>query len=159
MEGLFFYSLALILTILSFINDRKKTKLGLKKAWKAFENILPQLLVVLLIVGIMLSVLNAAFIAKIIGKDSGIMGIILAAVFGSITMIPPFVSLPTAAALLKTGAGYAQIAVFISTLMMVGIITLPLEIKYFGSKIAIGRNALAFLFSFIVAGIIGLVVY
>ncbi len=159
MEGLFFYSLASILLLVSFVKSRSKTKIGLKKAWKAFENILPQLLVVLLIVGLMLSVLNAALISKLVGKDSGIIGILLAAVFGSITMIPPFVAFPTAAALLTSGAGYAQIAVFVSTLMMVGVVTLPLEIKYFGAKTAISRNVLAFLFSFVVAGIIGLVVY
>ena len=45
---------------------------------------------------------------------------------------------------------------FISTLMRVGVVTLPVEIKYFGKKLAIYRNLLAFLFSFIVAYIIGL---
>ncbi len=50
-----------------------------------------------------------------------------------------------------------QIAVFISTLMMVGIVTIPVEIKYFGKKAAIIRNAFAFLFSFVVAIAIGMV--
>jgi hypothetical protein len=35
--------------------------------------------------------------------------------------------------------------------MAVGVVTLPMEIKYFGRKVAILRNALAFLFSFVVA--------
>lgn len=34
--------------IISFFKDRKKTKMALKKAWKSFENILPQFLSVLL---------------------------------------------------------------------------------------------------------------
>ncbi len=129
MDGLFFYTLALVLLIVSLIKSKKKTKIALRKAWKAFENILPQLLIILLIVGLMLAVLNSAVISKIIGRDSGIIGIVLAAVFGSITMIPPFVAFPTAAVLLDSGAGYVQIAVFVSTLMMVGVITLPLEVK------------------------------
>ena len=79
-----------------------------------------------------------------------------AAVVGSVTLIPGFVAFPMAAMLLKGGAGYMQIGAFISTLMMVGIVTLPVEIKYFGKKLAIYRNLLAFLFSFIVAYIIGL---
>jgi hypothetical protein len=41
--------------------------------------------------------------------------------------------------------------------MMVGIVTVPMEIKYFGKKAAILRNSLAFLFSFIVAIAIGVV--
>ena len=51
-----------------------------------------------------------------------------------------------------------QIAAFVSTLMMVGIVTLPVEVKYFGKKISYTRNVLAFMFSFIVAIVVGMVV-
>ena len=50
-----------------------------------------------------------------------------------------------------------QIAVFISTLMMVGVVTIPIEIKYFGKKATFIRNGMAFVFSFIVAIVIGVV--
>jgi uncharacterized membrane protein YraQ (UPF0718 family) len=144
--------------LISYLKDKKKTKMALKKAWKAFENILPEFLVVILLVGILMSVINPDLISKIIGADSGWFGVLLASIVGSITLIPGFVAFPTAALLLKGGAGYMQIGAFISTLMMVGIITIPVEIKYFGKKITYLRNLLAFLFSFIVAGIIGWVV-
>jgi uncharacterized membrane protein YraQ (UPF0718 family) len=67
------------------------------------------------------------------------------------------VAFPLAAALMKNGAGFMQIAAFISTLMMVGIITIPLEIKYFGKRASILRNSMAFVFSLIVAVVIGVV--
>jgi ABC-type multidrug transport system permease subunit len=73
-------------------------------------------------------------------------------------MIPGFVAFPTAALLLQGGAGYMQIGAFVSALMMVGIVTLPVEVKYFGKRLAILRNLFAFLFSFFVAIVIGLVV-
>ena len=158
MDSYIFYSLAIILLILSFIKDKKKTKMALKKAWKAFENILPEFLVVILLVGFLLAVLNTETISKIIGSESGWIGVILAAIIGSVTLIPGFVAFPTAAILLKNGAGYMQISAFVSTLMMVGLITMPVEIKYFGKKITVIRNLLAFFFSFIVALIIGMVV-
>ncbi len=88
-------------------------------------------------------------ISKIIGKESGFIGVILASLIGSITLIPGFVAFPTAAMLLKSGAGYIQIAAFISTLMMVGIVTFPVEIKYFGKKLTILRNLTAFVRHFI----------
>lgn len=50
-----------------------------------------------------------------------------------------------------------QIAAFISSLMMVGIVTLPVEMRYFGKRLAIMRNVLAFFFSFVVASVIGFV--
>jgi hypothetical protein len=81
----------------------------------------------------------------------------LASLIGSITLIPGFIAFPLASALLKNGAGFMQIAVFISTLMMVGIVTLPLEIKTFGKKAALTRNFLAYVFSFGVALVIGVV--
>lgn len=132
--------------------------MALKKAWKAFENILPEFLVVIMMVGVMLAVVNNDVISKVIGVDSGMMGVVLAALIGAITLIPGFIAFPTAALLLKGGAGIMQIAVLISTLMMVGIVTMPVEMKYFGKKLTLYRNGLAFLFSFLVAYIIKLVV-
>jgi uncharacterized membrane protein YraQ (UPF0718 family) len=132
--------------------------MALKKAWKAFENILPEFLVVILFVGLLLAVMNPELISKIIGSDSGWMGVILAAIVGALTLIPGFVAFPTAAMLIDGGAGYMQIGAFVSTLMMVGIVTMPVEIKYFGKKLTLARNILAFFFSFIVAYIIQWVV-
>ena len=131
--------------------------MALKKAWKALENILPQFLSILIIIGIMLALLTPETISKLIGQQSGWFGMIIAGVVGAITLIPGFVAFPLAAALLKSGAGFMQIALFISTLMMVGIVTIPLEIKYFGRKAAFLRNGLAFIFSFVVALVIGVV--
>ena len=146
------------LLLISFLKDKKKTRMALKKAWKAFENILPEFLVVIMMVGVMLAVVNNDVISKVIGADSGWMGVVLAALIGAITLIPGFIAFPTAALLLKGGAGIMQIAVLISTLMMVGIVTMPVEMKYFGKKLTLYRNGVAFLFSFLVAYIIKLVV-
>lgn len=109
-------------------------------------------------IGIALALLNPEIVSKIIGKQSGWLGVLLAAVVGSITLIPGFVAFPMAAMVLKNGAGLMQIAAFVSTLMMVGVVTLPVEIKYFGKKLAMYRNGIAFVFSFLVAYVIGKVV-
>ena len=146
-----------VLLLISFLKDRQKTRKALMKAWKAFENILPQILVVIVLVGVMLTLLEADLIIQVIGAESSWLGVIIAAVIGSVTLIPGFVAFPLAAMLLQNGAGYMQIAAFVSTLMMVGVMTLPVEVKYFGKRLAILRNVLALLFSFIVAYVIGYV--
>ena len=151
------YLVAILALVLSFIKSREKTLLALKKAWKSLENILPQMLPILLILGIMLAVLTPEQISRLLGKESGWLGVMIAAVVGSITLIPGFVAFPLAAALLKSGAGYMQIAAFVSTLMMVGIVTLPVEFKYFGKKSTLIRNAAAFCFSLAVALVMGVV--
>ncbi len=149
------YIISFSALLISFIKSKEKTILSLKKAWKAFENILPQFLSIIVIIGIMLAILTPGQISKLLGNESGWIGVILAALIGSITLIPGFVAFPLAAALLKNGAGYMQIGAFVSTLMMVGIVTVPVEIKYFGRKATLIRNTSAFLFSFIVALIMG----
>ncbi len=158
MENIILYAITLLLLLVSLVKDKGKTKMALKKAWKAFDNILPEFLGVILLVGIMLGILNAELISKIIGEQSGWLGVILAAVVGAITLIPGFIAFPTAAMLLEHGAGLMQIGAFVSALMMVGVVTMPVEIKYFGRKLTFARNGLAFIFCFIVAYIIGKVV-
>ncbi len=41
--------------------------------------------------------------------------------------------------------------------MMVGVVTLPVEIRFLGRKVALFRNLLALAFSFLVALVIGVV--
>lgn len=158
MDNYILYGITIILLIISYFKDKKKTKQALKKSWKSFENILPQFLGVIMLMGIALAALNTETISKLIGSSSGWIGVIICAIIGAITLIPGFVAFPMAAMLLQNGAGYMQIGAFISSLMMVGVVTMPVEIKYFGKKITIWRNVLAFIFSFVVAFVIGKVV-
>ncbi|MBU4450088.1 MAG: permease [Actinobacteria bacterium] len=151
------YLIAIVLLIVSFVKSKEKTKKALLKAWNSLKNILPMLLGIILLVGLMLSILDANLISKIIGNESGFYGVMLASVVGSITLIPGFIAFPTAVLLLNGGAGYIQIAAFVQTLMMVGIVTLPMEIKYFNKKVAILRNILSFILSIGVAYLIGLI--
>lgn len=151
------YILAAVLLLISFVKDRGKTKAALKKAWKAFENIMPQFLSILVIIGIVLSVLNAQTISALIGNQSGWLGTVVLGLLGSVTLIPGFIAFPLAASLLGSGAGYAQLAAFISTLMMVGVVTLPVEMKYFGRKASVIRNSLAFVFSYGIAALMGVI--
>lgn len=149
------YLISISCLLLSFFKDKDKTKIALKKAWKSFENILPAVGTVLLLIGFALTFLDAQTISRLLGADSGIKGMLIAGAIGCITLIPGFVAFPLAASLLSAGAGYGQLAIFISTLMMVGLATLPLEIKYFGKKMAIKRNVLFLVFAIFTSIIIG----
>ena len=150
------YALAAAFLLFSFIKGRKKkTAAALRKAWKSFESILPSILTVLMIIGLILTFLDEEMISRLLGSDSGILGMLIAAAVGSITLIPGFVAFPLAAALLSAGAGYAQIALFISTLMMVGVATMPLEARYFGKATALKRNMLSLAAALVSSMILG----
>lgn len=154
---LILYGSAFVLLLISYSKDKNKTKKALAKGWKSFENIMPQFLGIIFIIGLTLAILKPEVISRILGKSSGIFGILLASVIGSITMMPTFVAFPTADMLLKNGAGYSQVAALVSTLTLVGVVTFALEAKHIGKKAAFYRNFLAFMFSFVVAVIIGTV--
>ena len=154
MLTIFLYSVAFISLCISFVKDRERSIHALQKAWKAFENILPQFLGIIVLVSISLSYLKPNVIGAIIGAQSGWLGALLASIVGAVTLIPGFVAFPTAALLLQNGAGMMQIGAFVSSLMMVGIVTFPVEVKYFGRRVAVLRNALAFTASFFIAWVI-----
>lgn len=149
------YTAAFLWLACSFFKDREKTVLALKKARKSFFSILPSVLSVLLLMGLILAVLDEGTISRLLGADSGLPGFLAAAAAGSVTLIPGFVAFPLAASLLRAGAGYPQIAVFLSSLMMVGIATFPMEKKYFGRTCALKRNLLSLASAVFTACMIG----
>ncbi len=158
MDTLILYGLAIIALAVSMAKSRQKTWMAARKALKSFEGIMPQFLVVLILVSASLAALDNQTITRFIGAGSGPLGIIAASLVGAVTLIPGFVAFPVAAALMKEGAGATQIAAFVSSLMMVGVVTLPMEMKYFGRRAALMRNGLAFIFSLVVAVFVGWVV-
>lgn len=157
MTTVILYAIALTLLIISFIKDRVKTKESMKIALKTFINLLPSALSIMLFIGITLTVVNPKIISSIIGSQSGILGTIIALLVGSVTLMPSFIAFPLGGSLLRAGAGYTQVAAFVSTIMAVGVATLPIEIKYFNKSIALKRIILSFIVCIIFTIIIGLV--
>ena len=139
--------------IFAFIKDRKKIKQALTVALKSFVGILPTVLIIIILIGLLLGFVPRSQISKIVGEQAGFGGVIIVALFGSILHIPSLVSFPLAASLLKSGASVFSVAVFITTLTMIGVVTLPLEIKELGKRMALLRNGI----SFVIAIIIGLI--
>ena len=155
---IFLYAAAAALAALSFIKDRNKTLTALKKAWRSFEGILPQLLAIILLVSASLAYLEPRVISRIVGSESGWAGVLIASAVGAVALIPGFIAFPTAALLLQSGAGLMQMGAFVSSLMMVGVVTAPVEARYFGKRATLLRNGLAYLCSLFVAWVIGRVV-
>ncbi len=146
-----------MLSALSFALDRNKTLAGFKRGWKMFKNVLLPFLNILILVSLLLYFVPPSLITKYLGANSGVNGFAVAALVGSITLIPGFVSYPIAAGLIQQGASYAVVATFMTTLMMVGVVTLPLEIRYFGRRVAILRNSLNFVAAVIIGLVVGLI--
>jgi uncharacterized membrane protein YraQ (UPF0718 family) len=143
------YGLTGVLFALSWMKDRTKTRLALKKAWKTLSGMVFLMGSIMLFAALGVVLVPQEVLVRVLGRESGFFGAFLASLVGAVTLIPAFVAFPTAKILLDAGAGVLQIGVFVSTLMMVGVVTLPLESRIFGRKAAVARNALAYLWSFV----------
>jgi len=150
-------SITLIALVVSLMKDRGKTVSGVRKGIKMFTNILPAMLNILILVSIFLYLVPGPVLAHWLGKESGLTGMTMAALLGSVSLIPGFIAFPMAAILLKSGIGYNIIAIFVTTLLMVGVLTLPLEAKYFGMRVAVLRNVLSFIGAILIGLLIGLI--
>jgi len=157
MPYIILYPAVLILFAVSWYADKQKTKKALKMAKQNLTRLIPRAFAILSLSAILVAMLSVETITKLLGSDSGFMGVVIALVTGSISVIPAFVAFQIGKTVLDSGAGYMQLAAFISTLIGVGIFSLPIEIEYFGKKFAILRNLLFFLVAVIFTIIAGLV--
>ncbi len=148
--------IAVIAIIVSFIANRHKTWTGIKKGLVMFVKILPAILSVLILISIVLSLLPNELILEYLGEGAGVTGFLFAAIAGSVALIPGFIAYPLSGMLVSTGVSYPVIAVFITTLMMVGVMTLPVEIKFFGMRVSLIRNILYFSAALLIGFFIGL---
>jgi len=142
--------------LLSAIMDRKKTLVALYIAGQKFTATLPAFLTMLILVSIVLFVVPDTMISHYLGNDNKFIGIVCASSFGSLTLMPGFVAYPLCGILLKKGVSYMVLAAFTTTLMMVGILTYPVEKEYFGVKVTIIRNVVSFFIALLIALVIGI---
>lgn len=148
-------AIAFACLVISLSRDKEKTKRALLVALKSFFRLLPVVFSIIIIIGLLLGFVPPSRISEIIGEQAGFLGVLYTSILGAILHIPSLISFPLAASLLKGGASITSVAAFITTLTMIGMVTLHLEIKTLGKKFALLRNALAFVFAIIMALIMG----
>lgn len=149
--------LALAFLVYALIRDRGKTRQALGVAVRSFVRILPTVLLIVVIIGVMLAFAPPEVISRFIGEQAGFGGLLAIAALGAVLFIPAIISFPLAASLLQSGASVASGAAFITTLTMIGVVTLPLEMKEMGRKMALLRNGLSFIIAIVIALIMGVV--
>jgi len=152
----YLYYITILALLISFTRDKRKTIRALKISYKKFMKILPAFIIMLVFVSITLFLIPDKVILYYLGKDEKLLSTILASFFGSITLMPGFIVYPLCGILLKKGVLYMVLSAFSTTLMMVGILTYPIEKEYFGSKVTIIRNIISFFIAIIVAIITGI---
>ena len=150
--------ITMLIIALSAIINKDKTILGIKKGWKMLRKLLPQFLLLLIFVSIFLALLPPKLLAAILGSKSPILAPLASGLLGSIALIPGPIAYPLTGILKQSGVTPTILAVFITTLMMVGILTFPIEKEYLGVKVALLRNVLSFIGALIIGIAVGILV-
>lgn len=141
----------------SLLADVNKTWIGIKKGMMMFLKLLPVLLSTLVLVSIVLYLIPGETLTRYMGKDSGAIGWMTAALIGSVALIPGFIAYPLCGILVDSGVALSVIAVFITTLMMTGFLTLPIEARFFGWKVSILRNVVSLAGALVIGLIMGMI--
>lgn len=152
----YLYTITGLALLVSFIANRGKTIKAVKIAFKRLSRISPAFLGMLIIVSVVLFLVPEKVISNSLGNNNKFIGALLASFIGSITLMSGPIAYPLCGILLKEGVSYTVLSAFSTTLMMVGVLTYPVEKEYFGAKITIIRNILSFFIAFIVALITGI---
>ena len=141
--------------LISFVASRDKTTQALDLGTRRLLKILPAFVTMMIFFSVTITLLPEEVIARLIGRESGWRGVAVASTLGSIVFMPGFIAFPLSGALLKQGVPYAVLAAFTTTLMMVGIVTYPIERQYFGRGVTVIRNVISLLVALVAAAVIG----
>ncbi|MCJ7768981.1 MAG: permease [Dehalococcoidales bacterium] len=145
--------IAIALLIVAYCKGGGEHILGLKSAGNILLQVLPMLIFVFIIAGVIQHILPADMVAKWVGADSGLRGIIIGTAAGGITPGGPMVSMPIAAGLLQSGAGIGTMVAFMTGWSLWAFSRIPLEVGLMGWKFTAIRLACTFFFP-IIAGLL-----
>jgi uncharacterized membrane protein YraQ (UPF0718 family) len=126
------FVIALVLFIIAALQGEGKHVVGLKSALNMTLQIIPLLIFAFIIAGLAQTLLPHDLISKWVGDESGFRGILIGTLAGALTPGGPYVSLPVAAGLLKTGASIPTMVAFVTGWSLMSVARLPLEVGIMG---------------------------
>jgi uncharacterized membrane protein YraQ (UPF0718 family) len=111
---IFLWVLALGLGWKAFQRHTARSRGGLKDAGERFLVIMPRIAVALLAAGFLAKLMPGDAVARSIGAESGLGGILLASAVGGVIPGGPILSFPLIVILYKAGAGIPQLVAFLT---------------------------------------------
>ena len=126
------FVIAVVLFIIASLQGEGKNVAGLKSAWNMTLQIIPLLIFAFIIAGLVQTLLPRDLISTWVGDESGFRGILIGTVTGALTPGGPYVSLPIAAGLLRTGASIPTMVAFVTGWSLMNVARLPLEVGIMG---------------------------
>ena len=115
-------------------------------SWNYFWEMMLILPAVMVLLGLFNVWVSKEMVVKYLGRASGIKGIFLAVLIGSLPTGPLYVAFPMAAVLINKGAGIANIVVFLSAWACIKIPQEMVELQFLGLEFMAARLILTIIF-------------
>jgi uncharacterized membrane protein YraQ (UPF0718 family) len=112
--ALVLWALALVLAFWALRRSTAQARVAIATAGERFLEIMPRIGLALLAAGFIGALTPSEPIARFIGPDSGISGILLASLIGGFIPGGPMISFPLVVVLAKAGAGLPQLIAFLT---------------------------------------------
>jgi len=138
--------LAIILVFIGYYRGGGEHVLGLKSAMEMTIQILPIVILAFIVAGMIQILIPQELLSKWIGKESGMRGILIGTLAGGLAPGNPYVNLPIAAGLLRSGASMGAMVAFLTGWSLWSFARLPLEVGIMGWKFTLIRIASTFFF-------------
>jgi len=138
--------LAAILLFIGYYKGEGQHISGMKSALSMTIEILPLLVFAFIVAGMVQVLLPRELLAKWVGVESGMRGILIGSVAGGLAPGGPYVSLPVAAGLLRSGASVGTMVAFLTGWSLWAVSRLPMEVGILGWKFTLIRIASTFFF-------------
>lgn len=131
----------LLLVGLSLLKGVETFKLGLSTAGTQLLKFLPILMVAILLAGFTEALLPAEIVEGWLSDASGWRGIGIAWLAGILTPGGSIVGLPLVAALYSAGAGISVVMTYLTSLALLSLVRIPLEVGFYGGRLTALRIA------------------
>ena len=141
-----FAVLAVVLLFVGYRNGQGQHLAGLKISATMILQVLPLLFFAFLVAGMVQVLIPRELILRWVGAEAGFRGIIIGSIAGGLTPGGPFVNLPLAAGLYRSGAGVGTMVAFITGWSLYALACLPLEVGILGWRLTAIRIASTFMF-------------
>ncbi len=138
--------LAAVLFAVGYYKGEGQHFIGVKTGLTLLVQIIPLLVFALIVAGMAQVLLPTELVAKWVGGESGWRGIMLGTFAGGIAPGGPFVSLPIALGLMKSGAGIGTMVAFLTSWSLWAVARMPMDVGILGWKLSLIRLACTFFF-------------
>ncbi|HEY8378897.1 MAG TPA: permease [Nannocystis sp.] len=114
---------------------------GLQRSLRTFAAMTPILLVAFLLAGMAEALLPPGFVERWLSDAAGPRGFLVAWLAGVLTPAGGLVGMPLVAGLLKAGAGVGVLVTYLTSMTLLPLLRVPMEVGIYGGRLALLRIA------------------